>query len=97
MPSLIYAVDGMDAIKLVDEVFACLDSLLEVRIGQWSSLLSAKACATATAFLIWKQSAASLQSIEELTYLPTVEFNFRQRLQISGADGHSSILCFCLF
>jgi hypothetical protein len=40
MPSLIYAVDGMNAIKLADEVFACLDSLLEMRISQRSSLLS---------------------------------------------------------
>jgi hypothetical protein len=40
MPSLIYAVDGMNAIKLADKVFACLDSLLEMRISQRSSLLS---------------------------------------------------------
>jgi hypothetical protein len=40
MPSLIYDIDSMDAIKLVDEVFACLNSLLEMRIGQGSSLLS---------------------------------------------------------
>jgi hypothetical protein len=40
MPSLIYAVEGMNAIKLADEVFACLDSLLEMRISQRSSLLS---------------------------------------------------------
>ena len=31
MPSLIYAVDGMNAIKLADEVFACLDSLRKER------------------------------------------------------------------
>jgi hypothetical protein len=33
MPSLIYTVDGMNAIKLADEVFAYLDSLLEMRIS----------------------------------------------------------------
>jgi hypothetical protein len=30
----------MDAVELTDEVLACLDSLLKMRIGQWSSLLS---------------------------------------------------------
>jgi hypothetical protein len=30
----------MDAVKLADEVFARLDSLLKMRISQWSSLLS---------------------------------------------------------
>ena len=40
MLSLIYAVGSMNAIKLADEVFACLDRLLEMRISQRSSLLS---------------------------------------------------------
>ena len=30
----------MDAVELTDEVLACLDSLLKMRIAQWSFLLS---------------------------------------------------------